>query len=262
MSHTKITPESGKLPGQMNAFHCNICGSRNQYDPLHDSSTRTPGPLCINCKSSVRFRLIAYLFSSEIMGGNGFLPSTKDSLLQGIGLSDSPPIAKRLSQFKGYTNTFFHKEPYLDIASVKQTRLNLDYIISSDVFEHTPPPVDRPFRVSAKMLRDGGKLLFSVPITDQYVEHFPSLHDYQILESKTGYILANATQEGKLEIANDLRFHGGPGSTLEMRIHSAKSIDTCLRNAGFSAWRYYNLEKPMHGIFQIAGLSHTWIATK
>lgn len=241
-------------------FLCNICGFENHISSNIDMST--PGPLCAKCKSSVRFRLIAFAFSKEIMNGDGFIPKTIDNDYVGIGLSDSAPLAKGFERFHGYTNTFFHKEPRLDITKDTLRYKNLDYIISSDVFEHTKPPALAPFCTASKMLRAGGKLLLSVPMQKSYVEHFPNLNNFEIIETGNGYILANATTSGNLELFSNLRFHGGPGSTLEMRVHSRESVDEALSFAGFRAWKEINPDHALYGIFPLTGLSTVIVAER
>lgn len=112
------------------------------------------------------------------------------------------------------------------------------------------------------MLRDGGKLVVSVPTHSVCAEHFPKLHNYEILETNDGFVLVNATSDGELQIFRQLRFHGGPGTTLEMRIHSEASVDACLKAAGFRSWKRYDPDVGRYGIFPILGLSTTWIAVK
>ncbi len=244
----------------MEQFLCNICGAENTFEL--SANIRTPGPLCSQCRSSVRFRLVAFAFSTEIMGGDGFLPATPDKKYIGIGLSDSMPLARGLQRFEGYTNTYFHKEPQLDITEPSVKYENLDFVISSDVFEHTKPPAVTPFLVAASMLRAGGKLLLSVPTQQDYLEHFPNLAQYKLLETKDGHSLVNATKDGRLEVFSDLRFHGGPGSTLEMRVHSRESVEDCLRSTGFKSWKAISPAQNEFGISPIAGLSTVWVATR
>lgn len=244
----------------MPSFVCNICGYENHFHP--EENIKTPGPLCAKCHSSTRFRLVALAFSTEVMGGDGFLPETQDKGLTGIGLSDSAPLAKGMEKFTGYTNTYFHKEPSFDIADPNPKFSGLDFIISSDVFEHTKPPAEIPFLVAAQMLKSGGKLLLSVPVFHTYIEHFPDLNEYQLMETTSGYRLVNATNNGNLEIFSDLRFHGGPGTTLEMRIHSRESVENALSAAKFKSWKEIVPNSDEYGISPLNGLSTLWVAEK
>ncbi len=47
-------------------------------------------------------------------------------------------------------------------------------------------------------------------------------------------MLLNRTADGRLETFDNLVFHGGPGSTLEMRVFSEQDLITNCRAAGFS----------------------------
>ena len=143
-----------------------------------------------------------------------------------------------------------------------QCILTLDYLISSDVFEHTPPPVDVPFKNASKLLKKGGTFILSVPTAQEYVEHFPELNKFEIIETKAGYVLANATSSGALQIRSDLTFHGGPGSTLEMRIFSEEKVNSLLQANGFGNAIRVNTLIPEYGIYPIQGLSSLWVVTR
>lgn len=242
-------------------FECNLCGFVNIAIP---DTSKVPGPLCKKCNSSTRFRLVGYAFSKFVLSSTGFLPDAFDAdvTVNGVGLSDAPPMAKSFERITGYTNTFLHKDPKLDIMSPPKNYTELDYIISSDVFEHTAPPVETPFRESYRILKRGGKLLLSVPTQEDYIEHFPSLNDYKIIASDSGYLLANATGKGKLEVFKNLRFHGGPGSTLEMRIYSRAKVEMLLSDAGFQKTTIVAPNLPKYGIFPIKSLSTVWVVEK
>ena len=47
-------------------------------------------------------------------------------------------------------------------------------------------------------------------------------------------MLINKTCEGRHQLFEDLVFHGGRGSTLEMRVFSKTSLIGAIKNAGFS----------------------------
>lgn len=105
--------------------------------------------------------------------------------------------------------------------------------------------------------------MLSVPTAPLYREHFPRLNNFEILELSNGtHVLMNATTDGQLEKHENLRFHGGPGATLEMRIHSIESVEKNLREAGFSYWTRITDVRPEYGIENISGLSSVWVAEK
>ena len=64
-------------------------------------------------------------------------------------------------------------------------------------------------------------------------EHFTDLYQYQIVHRRVQPILKNITRDGREQVYDDLRFHGGPGSNLEMRIFSRTSLLSELSAAGF-----------------------------
>ena len=241
-------------------YICNICGAKNFL--REEDNLAVPGPICSGCHSSVRFRKIAHVIAEKVFGGPEELFLHGENTLRGIGLSDAWPYARVLEKQPYYKNTFYHKEPYLDVMRDNSTYCELDYLISSDVFEHTPPPAEKPFNVVHGFLKPGGKFILSVPTIETYLEHFPDLHDYEVIAIEGGFLLANATAGGQLQVFRNLRFHGGPGSTLEMRVYSIDAVERNLELAGFSAWERIDLECQDFGITNVRGLSTVWLATK
>lgn len=84
-----------------------------------------------------------------------------------------------------YINTYYHTSPYLDIYNEEHiiNYNNLDFIISSDVFEHINPlpSIQYAFDNLYKILNKGGYIIFSVPFTNgEHHEHFPNLFKYNI----------------------------------------------------------------------------------
>ncbi len=157
-----------------------------------------------------------------------------------------------------YINTFYHTEPLLDIHNKNDiSKYNdLDFIISSDVFEHIDPfpSLQNAFDNMYIMLKKGGFIVFSVPFWyDTHLEHYPNLYNYKIIkeENSNNYILLNTTIDGKNEYYNNLIFHGGPGSTLEMRIFSFDKLNENLKNAGFNNIIFHKPDEDMkkYGIF-------------
>ncbi len=170
----------------------------------------------------------------------------------GLGLSDWEGYAETLKHKLSYTNTFFHREPFLDIMAPSPDRFETcDFLISTEVFEHVPPPVTRAFAGVFKLLKPGGLLVLTVPFTDvpRTVEHFPELCEFKVVELGGDYVLVNRTAAGQFQLHQNLIFHGGPGSTLEMRVFSRTDTVRLLEDAGFvqvtvheeavSAWGIY-----------------------
>src|SRR4029079_4712194 len=102
----------------------------------------------------------------------------------GIGMSDWSGYANLLRRKFNYENTFYDHSPQLDIMNPIQKYIGkYDFAISSDVFEHILPPLQQGFDNLFRLLKPGGRLIFSVPYTRtaQTVEHYPGLRDYEIL---------------------------------------------------------------------------------
>ncbi len=199
-------------------------------------------------------RAIVYALSRSIYGESRLLDDFPvDKGIRGIGMSDWAEYADRLQDRLDYTNTFYHQEPRLDITDIESSlEETMDFVISSDVFEHVTRPVSRAFVNTRRLLKPGGVFVFTVPYTkegSETKEHFPVLDDFKIAERNGCYQLVNTTRRGDVEVFEDLVFHGGPGQTLEMRIFSEASVLRELEDAGFS--RIEVLSQPVweHGIY-------------
>lgn len=234
------------------SFICNITGQT--FDLNDDEKDRE---LACRFGFNSRFRALCYvfckLFYSECKIINNL---AKNKSLKGIGMSDSGWSNIFEKKFN-YINTFYHTSPYLDIYNNEHIKNynELDFIISSDVFEHIVPfpSLQHAFNNLFKMLKCGGNLIFSVPYTNgEHKEHFPNLYDYKIEKNNNDeYVLYNTTIDNKIETFNNLCFHGGPGNVLEMRVFSKKSIISFLEKSGFIDIIFYDITEDMnkYGIF-------------
>ena len=246
VSRTSVFLRSiGPASGDILKFRCNICGSRCRA-AITALGRETPS--CAGCGSTVRMRAIIHVLSTELFGRS--LAIAEFPVMPGIkgaGMSDWDGYAARLGKKLGYRNTFYHCEPKLDITSIDQAMEGtLDFLISSDVFEHVNPPVTRAFANARRLLSHDGVLIFTVPYRKNgpTVEHFPGLHDYRIRKEAGEYILKNRRATGEEESFRNLVFHGGPGATLELRVFSEPAIMEELERAGFCYVKIY--DEPCH----------------
>lgn len=230
---------SGKAMGVLQ-FRCNICG---HYGQVPMSLLSREQASCPVCESTVRMRAMMNTLSEELFGESLVLSDfPKQKKLKGLGMSDWPGYAQILSKKLGYQNTFFHQKPYLDITNIApELEGSLDFLISTDVFEHVAPPVSRAFVNARKLLKEDGVFVFSVPYkTDgETLEHFPELFDYRIDADGLHPTLINVTADGREQVFENLVFHGGPGETLEMRVFSQASLEQALTQAGFTSVDFY-----------------------
>ncbi len=237
------------LNGQVIAYRCNICG-RNCRSSL--AQLNREERTC-RCRSSVRLRSVIHLLSLELFGRSLALPdfpSRPD--LKGIGLSDGV-YHRRLARKLGYVNTHYHKKPRLDITAAPDPSLEetLDFLISTEVFEHVAPPVSRAFENAYRLLKPGGVLILTVPYVPEgeTLEHFPDLYRYALIKRGGRQVLRNVTREGVEQVYENLVFHGGRGSTLEMRLFSRQGLLGELERAGFKPVRINSEPQMDFGIY-------------
>jgi len=235
--------------GERISWQCNICGRKNRS--ARTEFTRE-AQTCI-CGSNLRLRSVIHLLSQELLGKSLPLPDFPlRTDLKGIGLSDGV-YPERLKMKLDYTNTFYDHEPRLDITATPDPAQaeTLDFLISTEVFEHVAPPVSRAFENAYALLKPGGLLILTVPFVPEgaTTEHFPDLHQYELVERGGSYILKNVTAVGEQQVFEDLVFHGGPGSTLEMRVFSRQGLMDELERAGFVSVHIASEAAPQYGIF-------------
>src|SRR3954470_7760120 len=125
-------------------FRCNICGTACE---ARRSKIAREEASCPCCRSTVRWRSIIDVLSKELFGRSLALldfPHRPD--IRGIGMTDWDGYAIPLAKKLGYTNSYYHTEPRLDIVGPpRELDGTLDFLISSEVFEHIPPPVSIAF---------------------------------------------------------------------------------------------------------------------
>jgi SAM-dependent methyltransferase len=245
-SRTHDSLEPGRL-----SFRCNIC------DWLGWTRIETldrEGPSCERCKSSVRLRAIIHILSIELFGRSLSISEFPDRPdIVGLGISDWEVYAAGLQRKFNYTNTYYHQEPKLDLRAIdRKLEGTMDFVIATDVFEHIAPPISTAFESVRRILKPNGVFVFSVPYAkegEETIEHFAQLHNYEVLEREGNHILRNVTEDGVEQIFDRLVFHGGIGSTLEMRLFSESSLMREFQQAGFGRIKIYKEPDFDHGIF-------------
>ena len=114
------------------------------------------------------------------------------------------------------------------------------------------PPVYKAFTGAYATLNDGGVLILTTPFMNKLdctIEHFPELFEYEQVERMPGeFELVNTTSDGRRQVFRDLKFHGGVGQMLEMRIFSRSDLLGHLHSAGFTGVNVRYEDYPKHGI--------------
>lgn len=243
-------PEPNLQPGTL-CFRCNICATSNL---VAVEKLGREVASCAKCGSTGRWRSIINVLSLELFGVSLALPDFPTRLdLVGLGMTDWDGYAAPLARLFSFRNTYYHQEPKLDIAAknIPRSFQENDFVISSEVLEHVAPPVMQAFINIFGMLKPGGCLILTVPYGPEATtkEHFPGLHEFNISERDGTYVLTNRTKSGAIEEFTDLCFHGGPGSTLEMRVFSENDLVGNLTAAGFESVTVHRASDLRYGIW-------------
>lgn len=217
------------------------------------SQIRRELPSCAACSATLRWRAIVAALSWELFGDIRTIDEFEGAgHLVGLGTSDWEGYGLRLALVCAYRNTFYDREPRLDLAAPVPAPFvsSCDFVLSSDVLEHVPPPVDVSIGNLRRLLKPGGVLVCSVPtvVSGPIVEHFPRLADYEVVEREGSPVLLNRLPDGTTEVFEDLVFHGGVGATLEMRLFSGPALIESLERAGFVDVRPFDHQAPERGI--------------
>ena len=244
-------------------YTCNVCGARCR-SAQEELGRETAS--CGTCRSTVRMREVAYLASVALFGTGLPIPELPvRPELRGIGLSDWWQYADRLAHHITYTNSWYHQEPCLDVTAVPDDHAGrYDLVISTDVFEHVLPPVQRAFEGAARLLKPDGALVLTVPWRSdgETLEHYEDAVGYDVVELDGHQSVDIIDFAGARRRVIDPVFHGGPGSTLEMRVFSLPGILRCLAAAGFHSARVLRQDVPEFGILHPSDLSLPLLARR
>lgn len=243
-------------PNPLVSFVCNICDSAGL---LERRLLTREAATCATCGSSVRTRAIVHLLSMGLFGRSLALRDfPHDRQVRGVGLSDWVGYGRPLAEHFDYTNTSSDVEPRLDITRISDEMAGTcDFLIATEVFEHVLAPVQRAFDGARRLLKPGGVMVLTVPFDDAAPatkEHFPQLNDFSIVAEDGRRRLYNTRLDGQTEVFDDLIFHGGPGSTLEMRLFGLDALIDHCRQAGFAQVDVAKDDVPERGIAWL----HPW----
>jgi hypothetical protein len=197
------------------------------------------GTNCFWCKATSRDR--AMLLNIHVAFFSKLLKNPR-SMPKIIGVSDGELLETRLKNVYGsnYQNYHYHQDPKLDITQVPaDLHCMADIVSCTEVLEHVAPPVNLAFLGLRLLLRENGKLVLSVPHSDDsgvHVEHFPELIDTELLLGEKPRLIGTLSDGRRVEFS-DLIFHGGIGSTLEYRVFSFQSLRSHILDAGFTKFR-------------------------
>ena len=204
---------------------------------------------CRKCRSSLRRRSVVNSISLCLFGKALKVKEFPNDSRKGVGISDDDRVSKRLGEALNYHNTFYHKEPLLDIQNIEVGQEEtIDYIVCSEVLEHVVPPIEDALNGIFNLLKKDGFVIITVPYNSggpqdgPVVEHFPDLNEFELIRGgnhkqsgvQHSQVLVNITKEGTRQEFTDLSFHGGPGLNLEMRQFTKKSLIDLLLSTGFS----------------------------
>src|SRR5262249_6736629 len=144
--------------------------------------------------------------------------------------------ASRLESRFDYRNTFYHQAPRFDITQPAEEPGTFDFILAGDIFEHVSPPVEQSLANVCALLKPDGFLAMSVPysLEETTQEHFADLQEFGLVTAGSHLALVNRARTGEWQVFDNLVFHGGPGSVLELRVFCESDLRAKLTAAGFT----------------------------
>ena len=221
-------------------FRCNICGVQNEMQPREFAREV---PSCTGCRSTVRTRALMRMLARELLGADLRLPEFPVLKgIRGLGISDSVDYTGRLNAKFDYRNTEYERAPHFDVLHPDEREFGLyDFIVCSEILEHVVAPVDIAFRNLFRLLKPNGVLLMTVPYRPEGAiqEHFGPMDDFGIARVGDRTVVVRRESDGSYSVRDNLVFHGGRGSTLEMRLFSEDGLRQLIATAGFSSVKIY-----------------------
>jgi SAM-dependent methyltransferase len=229
-------------------FQCNICQAANEFQP---AGFERDDASCAKCGSTVRLRALLHALSVEIFGmplALADFPTMKS--IRGLGMADQMECASLLESRFDYRNTFYHEAPRFDVSQPPEEGELFDFILAGDIFEHVAPPVEQSLANACALLKPHGFLAMTVPysLDETTLEHFAELHESSVATVGGHQVLVNRTPAGVWQVFENLVFHGGHGSTLELRMFGEADLRRKLGDAGFGRVEFAATDYPPFGI--------------
>jgi hypothetical protein len=171
--------------------------------------------------------------------------------VRGLGLSDNRKCASMLEVKFDYRNTFYHQEPRFDVTKAPSNEQDTyDFVLAGEIFEHVAPPIEAALANICRLLKPSGFLVLTAPYSTEATtrEHFPRMQDYKVVSVGERLALLNRTQDGEWQVFENVVFHGGDGSTVEMRLFSETNLRDSLLAGGFRQVQYKTEDYPPFGI--------------
>jgi hypothetical protein len=219
------------------AYICPICG---QTGHRNGEGIHRELNICSCCGSNARFRATVLAFLQAIVDQESAYNLSQvqpDKTIRGIGCSDSDAYARTLVDKYDYVNTFYHREPYLDVESISSylEYQPLNFILCNDILEHTALPPAEVVAILYQALQPGGHLILCAPTyrLANHIEKYPSFDSYEVKSTVKGYHVEFKPKLGEDFVDRNPCFHGGPGRVLEIRLISEENLRRNLVAVGF-----------------------------
>jgi hypothetical protein len=181
---------------------------------------------CVGCGLNARLRGVIVALSLEIYGDLACPLIERDMRkdVRVLGISDNEEYATLLTSKFEYLNTFFHREPYLDICDIECCARYQEnrVVICSDVIEHSRLGPMAVIRNQLTMLAQGGVIILSAPTfeMDDSIEWYGALRSYSVEGNGDRPRLRWVNLRGQEFLDPDPIFHGGAGAAVELRLLS------------------------------------------
>lgn len=244
---TRTRLEKIMLKAGFGVGRCVVCGELATMKPVEENLRESCR--CTRCSATNRQRQIAYVLCGAVSSVVGRRVASLPEIapfdhLTLFNTEARGAVHQRLSSMKNYIcSEYFgdEHEPGAMVNGVRHEDLqalsledgSVDFILSSDVFEHIPEPYEAHAEVY-RVLKPGGRHVFTVPF---YQTEF-------LDEARTGI-----DEEGKTVFLMEPEYHGDPIREGGALVHTIFSLEMLveLRRIGFRP-NLHHLYRPALGI--------------